>query len=236
MSKSKAIIAAAVAGGLILAGGVAYATIPAADGTIYGCYHDKGGTLRVIDDTVSQCRSTESAISWNQTGPQGPEGLKGEDGKDGVDGVNGVDGVDGEDGAPGAKGDAGPAGTSRAFTATGQLSDVSRGVRGVVLSKSVPAGSYVLSASVFAAGFGNDPDEVPLLACALRNGSTQLAFTKEVPGNTSSVLFAGESSLSLTATFEPAVMSTVVLECGQALTDEVDFHGTLTMIKVDSIS
>lgn len=221
MSKSKAIIAAAVAGGVIAAGGVAYATIPSADGTIYGCYHDKGGTLRVIDDTVSQCRSTETAISWNQIGPQGPQGLKGEDGKDGADG---------------AKGDQGSAGTSQAFTVTGELINVSRGGRGVVASKSVPAGSYVLSASVSALANGSN-DEVPFLFCRLNSSTSVLAFASETPGNHSAPpAFSGDSSLSLTATFEPTGTATVVLECGQLRADDASFYGNLTVINVDSIS
>lgn len=236
MNQSKAIIAAVVAGGLVVAGGVAYATIPAADGTIHGCYHHNGGTLRVIDDSVGNCKSTETAISWNQVGPQGPPGPKGADGQDGVNGTDGADGVDGKDGAPGPQGDPGPAGTSRAFKATGQLSNVSNGGRGTVLSKSVPAGSYVLSASVSALAVGSDADEVPFLFCELKSGATRLAFTAETPGNSASLAFNGDSSLSLTATFAPAGTATVVLECGQLHTDTAGFAGSLTMIKVDSIS
>lgn len=221
MSMSKTITAAAVAGGLILAGGVAHATIPAADGTVDGCYHNTGGTLRVVDATVSQCRSSETAISWNQVGPQGPQGVKGEDGKDGADGP---------------KGDQGPAGTSQAFTATGELINVSRGGRGIVASKSVPAGSYVLSASVSALANGSN-DEVSFLFCRLNSSTSVLGFASETPGNHSaSQDFSGDSSLSLTATFEPTGTATVALECGQLRADDASFYGNLTVIKVDSIS
>ena len=59
---------------LVLAGGVAYATIPAADGTITGCYARSGGTLRVIDPSVTNCKQGETQITWSQSGEPGPAG------------------------------------------------------------------------------------------------------------------------------------------------------------------
>ena len=63
---------AAVAGALTAAivGGFAWATIPAANGSIRACYQKTDGQLRVIDSTEA-CRTSEIPISWNQTGPQG---------------------------------------------------------------------------------------------------------------------------------------------------------------------
>jgi hypothetical protein len=60
-----------------IGGGVAYATIPDASGVIHGCYKKKHGQLRVIDPGTSHCRRSETAISWNQTGPPGPPGISG---------------------------------------------------------------------------------------------------------------------------------------------------------------
>jgi hypothetical protein len=121
-----------------LAGGVAYATIPAADGAINGCYRtsldDQKGQLRIVDDPAS-CRSNELAIQWSQEGPQGiqgirgiqgiqgiqgetgatgaqgPRGDKGDTGDTGAPGTNGTDGIDGEDGQPGTDGTNGTNGT-----------------------------------------------------------------------------------------------------------------------------
>ena len=75
------LVVLALALALVIAGGVAYAAagIPAADGTIYGCYLDhqntleRQGNLRVVSDP-SLCKNNEVAISWNQEGPQGPKG------------------------------------------------------------------------------------------------------------------------------------------------------------------
>lgn len=51
---------------------IAFATIPDEDGMIQGCYNQKG-ELRVIDDDIQTCRSTETAVSWSQSGIVGYE-------------------------------------------------------------------------------------------------------------------------------------------------------------------
>lgn len=69
---------------LAMGAGIAYATIPDANGVIHGCI-SPSGLLTVIDDATAQCGTNEKAISWNETGPPGR---------------------DGQDGAPGAPGEA----------------------------------------------------------------------------------------------------------------------------------
>jgi hypothetical protein len=60
---------------LVVAGGVAYAAIPGADGTINGCYKTGDGTLRVIDaEAGATCKTNEKPIAWSQTGPPGEPG------------------------------------------------------------------------------------------------------------------------------------------------------------------
>ena len=86
---------AAAAGALAataLAGGVAWAAIPAGDGTIQACYGKVGGVLRVIDAAKGQkcLPNAEVAISWNQLGQQGPQGMQGPSGQPGSDGDDGA--------------------------------------------------------------------------------------------------------------------------------------------------
>lgn len=110
------------AAGILLLGltaAMASASVPAADGIIYGCYTTGTGQLRVIDSDVGQCKNNETAVHWNQQGPrgprgpegpQGPQGEQGEPGADGADGARGPAGPVGETGATGRAGPAGPAG------------------------------------------------------------------------------------------------------------------------------
>jgi hypothetical protein len=60
---------------------------------ISGCVK-KSGALRVLTDPTKSCKKRETAITWNQVGPQGTPG------------------ADGTDGAPGTPGDQGPPGPS----------------------------------------------------------------------------------------------------------------------------
>jgi type VI secretion system secreted protein Hcp len=76
---------------------LAVAAIPAADGTINGCYqtgtgqNGLPGALRLVDDPAT-CQGGEKAIAWNQKGPAGPQGSQGPAGSNGVNGQNGTGG------------------------------------------------------------------------------------------------------------------------------------------------
>jgi type VI secretion system secreted protein Hcp len=71
-------------------GAIAVAAIPAADGTINGCYNTSSvqggptGQLRIVDDPSQCTSSSEKAIHWNQQGPQGPPGPQGQKGDQGA--------------------------------------------------------------------------------------------------------------------------------------------------------
>ncbi len=73
-------------GFVLLASVVAVASIPDSNGIINGCYNKTNGSLRVIDTASDTCRHNETAISWNQTGPQGPVGPQGPAGPQGPPG------------------------------------------------------------------------------------------------------------------------------------------------------
>jgi hypothetical protein len=66
---------------------VVQAAIPDPSGVIHACYR-ANGNLRLVDK--SSCTSSETAFSWNQTGPQGPAGATGPQGQPGSPGPAGV--------------------------------------------------------------------------------------------------------------------------------------------------
>ena len=76
---------------------------------INGCYA-KQGTLRVVDSASSQCKSGETALSWNTAGPPGPKGDAGPQGPTGNQGPQGQQGPTGPTGAIGLQGQQGPQG------------------------------------------------------------------------------------------------------------------------------
>src|SRR5260370_9548036 len=76
--------------------GLALASIPDAGGVIHACYKTVQGQTRIVT-SAADCNPSETAIQWNQTGPQG---------------VVGPTGPQGPTGATGPTGPAGPAATS----------------------------------------------------------------------------------------------------------------------------
>ena len=106
----------------IVAGGVAYATIPDAGKVYTACMLKNVGTVRLIDpslpssNVMSHCTSLETQITWNEVGQQGAAGPVG---PAGALGLAGKDGTNGTDGAPGETGAAGPAGPKGDTGATG---------------------------------------------------------------------------------------------------------------------
>jgi hypothetical protein len=95
VATATAIVATGVAGA-----GLAWASIPDQSGVIHACTKDTGD-VRIVDPTVTKCKTNETALQWNETGPQGPQG------------------------APGPKGDPGPTGPAGPGGGTGLWGSVS---------------------------------------------------------------------------------------------------------------
>ena len=80
---------------LVLAGaaaGISYATSAitrTATSTLQACANNTNGNLRLVAG-ASDCRTNETAVSWNVIGPAGKDGVDGKNGIDGKDGANGV--------------------------------------------------------------------------------------------------------------------------------------------------
>ncbi len=51
-------------------------SVPCQAETFYACIHKETGLTRIVTST-SECRTTETAVSWNTVGPQGPMGPAG---------------------------------------------------------------------------------------------------------------------------------------------------------------
>jgi hypothetical protein len=121
---------------MALLGGVAYATIPDGGGVIHGCYAKSGGALRVIDNTVTNCKTGETALQWGVQGPQGPQGLQGPQGVQGQQGIQGVQGPQG------------PTGPSDAYYATSGILGIPKSTNVQVAKLVLPAGDYAITGAV----------------------------------------------------------------------------------------
>lgn len=69
LSGRKAWLVVGLIAGALIAGGLAYATIPGSGGVIHACYSNANGRLRVIDAEAGEtCANNETALDWNRTG------------------------------------------------------------------------------------------------------------------------------------------------------------------------
>ncbi len=147
-----AAITAGVAVALTAAGAIAYAAIPDQGGAIHGCYDTTLGRLRVIDPAsanplLNKCLPIETAISWNQTGPQGTPGAQGPQGQQGPKGDTGAQGQKGDPGDPAAMPHlySGHSSTGQQFVS---------GTPMTVMSVTVPTGQYEIQARLTASNGG----------------------------------------------------------------------------------
>jgi hypothetical protein len=143
----------AVAIGVGVSAGIAYAAIPHSDtAVISGCYGKLTGVLRVIDaEAGKKCTTFETPIAWSQRGP------KGDPGPQGAAGQQGPAGPAGERGDVGPQEPPGPAGTLASLAAlTGTASTTASGAAGTVEIDTAATGEITLRCS--AAGGGGDAD------------------------------------------------------------------------------
>lgn len=73
---------------LMVGVGFAIASIPDASGVFHACYKKNQGQLRLVE-SASNCRPSEKATSWSQTGPPGPPGTPGTPGSSFLAGSSG---------------------------------------------------------------------------------------------------------------------------------------------------
>lgn len=225
---------------LPLAVGVAYATIPDSQGVIHACL--KNGEPRIVDTETESCKENETALSWNQQGPQG---------------------IPGETGPPGPPGtDASVAGFADTGTVETSVQDEVWGRFHLVLEEPVPAGSYVVTASVTGrvqGQFSLPPNTTgggvsrPRFDCILSrdpSGSSDPFFRVTTPledGGTVTVSgqpasFFREASVALTGAYTAASPTTLLVHCQLGFSSRttnfagsLTLTGSMTVVKVGSL-
>jgi hypothetical protein len=194
-------------------GGVAWASIPSPKGIIYACYDKRGGQLRVINTAAhGKCRHREAPLSWTETGARGQRGARGVTGTRGVMGPRGSAGPTGPAGAPGATGAQGPS-TAYAASLT-EPSPLASGAQDI-LSRGLPAGKFVVTASVDVANASTSTEageatcvinSVPKFAEAV-SASTTIPFVKGL---------STSETLTLDGTWSLPAPAGLELSCSQS--------------------
>ena len=187
---------------VLLTGIIALASIPGADGVIHGCYNKNGdSSLRVIDSN-EQCKSNETALNFNQSGPRGLQGLQGQPGQPGANGI------------------------SEAYAARQVFGTVEEiALPTVLLSKNVPAGSYVINAKTQVRNFSISDR---IATCNLSSGDISSIKIEDSSGSNRQIL-----TLQDTVTFDAPV--TITLTCVSNFPGTFVENSALTAVKVDAI-
>ena len=214
MSKRARLVAAGVVALALAVGGVAYATIPA-NNVIDACYSKSGGTLRVIDATVTKCSKSETALAWN---------------------VQGVKGDKGDTGDTGPQGPAGPAGTSHAYKTFVAGADAPQGGFATVASLSLPAGKFVANVSAIAT-VDEDVDNLTV-DCDLYQGAIVIgksgAWVEEIGSGADALEATGSIAMTVAPTFGAA--GSLDLKCSSFTGGNHLEWIVITAVKVDDIT
>ena len=173
-----------------------------------------------------------------EQGLQGERGLQGEQGLQGERGLQGEQGLQGERGLQGEPGPPGASGLSTAYTfANGGHEILVPGAADVtVVSGSLPAGKYVLSAKVKVAGVVLCSLKAPGVPGDPKDAAGFVALDKTADGSGSVVT---QGTVFLTAAHELTAQGIVKVECGGAGSYGTSFDPTygpkLTAIPVDAL-
>ena len=193
--KRTSALAAALGIAVVSGGAVALAAVTTpidSSGRIHACYSTKSGAVRVVSPT-SACASGESALLWNQTGPQGPAGAQGATGPQGPQGDIGPQGSQGD---PGIQGDIGPQGPQGDPGVQGPQGDIGpTGPRG-------PSDAYLGGVNGYV---------VPLGVPNVEMGSVTLPPGQYVMQMTANVYNSNLSTSTTDATVRVACMTPVVI-------------------------
>jgi hypothetical protein len=224
----KPVAAIAVAGAaLLVVAGVAYATIPDSGGVIHGCYSRSGGSLRVIDASVTNCSKSETALDWNVQGQQGQQGPQG---PQGATGPPGPAGPQGQAGPQGPAGPPGPSGLSHGYLASTSNVPISQApaFSEVALLSGVPDGNYMVSAQIGATDSGgSNPD----IRCRVSvNGSVLSGTDSRAPGQDTEATLTIVSATPLTGGGSSVSVS---CETGDSTTTA---DANLTLVRVDALN
>jgi hypothetical protein len=206
---------------LVALAGMLVATLTAAQQAqaqqLFACVK-KSGTARVFTKKP-KCKKGETKLSWNT------EGLAGKNGLNGVNGVNGKEGGAGAAGKNGAVSGFFATNGKAAFTKVGGEQENVE-----VLSKTLPAGSYIVAGkvNVTAVQFGSNGEGESALKtyvdarCTLEDAAAGVSDTSYWSGFTNIPAFIiaiGNATLTFDIGFTTTKSSTVTMMCSNISND-----------------
>jgi hypothetical protein len=202
---------------------------------IVACRSNTSGALRQVA-TASNCKASETAVSWSISGPAGLGGPAG------PAGPAGLAGVAGPQGPQGPMGPQGPGGPGDAFTfESSSVKDIPTDYT-VLTSLFLPAGKYVVLGNVVVEHLAASRMGLPVL-CVLGGGNAGFSVpygARLDPFDSATSRGASAATIPLTLATELSAPGVVTLECqtntGPGGPTAVADRLSLTAIQVGSIS
>jgi hypothetical protein len=193
----------------VLVLGVLAAAPQAGAATLYACVNKRTGTARVFTRRPN-CRRNETRVSWNTQGPAGRNGANGKTGATGKTGPAGKNGANGSNGTNGNNGAvAGYSAATPAFTEFTGKKEVT------IVSKTVPAGSYIVVAKAVLSATATSPVRAAGVCELFVGGPSDVADTSGwdagLAGEAGAYL--GEATLSLQAAVTLKATTVLSLVC-----------------------
>jgi hypothetical protein len=174
--------------------------------TLYACVNKRTGAARLFS-YKPRCKRGQARLSWNTEGPAGKNGANGKNGATGKNGSNGKNGTNGTNGtSPTINGYSATKSEYTEFT-------VSKEAPAVILTKSLNAGNYILSAKTVLSATANAPTRAAA-ACELIDGGPALDTSGwDAPLAEDSGKLIGETTLSLEAAVSLKATTVISLVC-----------------------
>jgi hypothetical protein len=174
--------------------------------TLYACVK-KNGTARVFTKKP-KCKKGESKITWGSAGPAGKNGANGANGGAGKDGANGKNGENGANGADGAV-----AGYSASRESAVNILSGTIGSPITVVTKKLPAGSYIVSAKTVIAASDTANGATWVAQCQLFDGTTSDLANASGAIVTNFLFHTGSATVPLGFALSTTTETTVTLAC-----------------------
>ncbi len=172
--------------------------------TLYACVKKNGAARLFV--SKPRCRRAERRVFWSVDGPPGPRGLNGASGKNGRNGTNGTNGTNGANGVDGAA--AGFSASSEVLKSIGEAAEVK------IVAKTLPAGSYIVSAKTVITAFAAKSEPRYGASCELFDGAALDSAQFVGPlAEVSPTSFFGSTTLTVEAAITIKTSTEVSLRC-----------------------
>lgn len=191
-----------------------------------------------LDGATGRDGATGTTGIAGVTGVTGATGLAGTTGATGPAGATGTAGVSGPTGVTGAAGATGPGGAVAGYSASATGVDFTGGTDTLIVSKSLPAGDYVLSGAATITAQSASASTPFVVTCTLSDTGSTSSDTSEFAGITNMpvvIVFHSVFSLPFAVAVQTTGTSTAAITCTDALNGGNNYSAIATSATLTAV-